>query len=220
MYIEITKDSFTLLPSGDKLEPSKIDIDIDIDKSLLFETIKIENGKIFNLELHQNRVDRSYREHFFTNSKFKLKDILINLPKNGLYRPKIEYDSRGVTNFSYYIYSAKSIKSIKIVEVDRLDYRYKYLDRAHLIYIKDKFKEFDEVLITQDGFIKDTTIANVALYKDKCWFTPKVPLFLGTQRENMLVLSKIKQKDIHYTELSNYTKIAILNAMVEFKILY
>lgn len=219
MYIAITKDNFKVLSSSSKLEPTKIDIDTDIDKSVLFETIKIENGKIFNLELHQNRVDRSYKEHFLTESRFKLKDILTNIPKSGLYRAKVEYNSREVTNFSYYIYSAKNIKTIKVVEVDKLDYSYKYLDRSQLIYIKNKFKEYDEVLITQDGFIKDTTIANVALYKDKCWFTPKVPLFRGIQRENMLILSEIKQKNIHYGELTDYTKIAILNAMVEFNIL-
>jgi len=56
-----------------------------VNKKLL-ETIRIEDGKIFHLQYHQLRLERS-----INNSTIILKDIL-KAPKNGIYRCRVVYD--------------------------------------------------------------------------------------------------------------------------------
>jgi len=215
MYLAINKNGFSIEATNNKLEPVIQNINKTIDKSLLFETIKIENGKIYNLKLHQARVDRTFKELFKQKSNINLKSILQDIPKHGLYRAKVVYSSKKVEDISYIIYKAKKIKKILLVEVGDFEYKYKYLDRTPFDNLQ-KYN-FDEILITTNGYLRDTTIANIALKSSSnSWFTPKEALLNGTYREKLLNLSKIKQKSIHYKDLANFNKIATLNAMVGF----
>jgi 4-amino-4-deoxychorismate lyase len=67
--------------------------------------------------------------------------------------------------------------------------------------------------------VTDTSIANVAFYKDGLWFTPKKPLLEGTTRARLLNAGKIIEKDIGVKELKNYSKVALMNAMIDFDII-
>ena len=42
-------------------------------------------------------------------------------------------------------------------------------------------REQDEILITRNGLLTDTSIANIALFNGKEWHTPKHPLLKGVQ---------------------------------------
>ena len=51
-------------------------------------------------------------------------------------------------------------------------------------------------LIVKDGYLTDTSIANIALYDGYTWFTPAHPLLRGTKRAELLNKQLIVEKDI------------------------
>ena len=67
--------------------------------------------------------------------------------------------------------------------------------------------------------VTDTSIANIALYNDGLWFTPKKPLLEGTTRARLLNAGKIIEKDIAVEDLNNYSRVALMNAMIDFDII-
>jgi len=214
MYIEITNSGFNVVGK----EPLKLSLKDSIKKDTLFETIKIKDGKVYNLEYHQKRVDRAFLELFNLQKSFSLKEVLKNRPNSKTFRAKLIYNKEGLIDCSYFEYKKKSISKIALVEMS-LDYSYKYLDRSHFDIL---FKEFDfnEFIITKSGYLTDTTIANIALLdKNNIWHTPKEPLLRGTTRQRYLEAFKLIKKMIHYRDLKEYSKLAALNAMVDFNIL-
>ena len=186
-----------------------------IIKPTLFETIKIENGKIYNLQYHQARVDYAYKELFQVESKLNLKESLLDYPTDNLYRAKIVYNINGLVSKDYYIYKQKNISNLLLAEIPNINYKYKYLNRDFLNPLQ-KY-QVDEFIITQNGYLSDTTIANIALFhaQSQIWYTPKAPLLRGTTLKRYLDKKILKEADIHYKDLKKYSKITLLNAMVD-----
>ena len=83
----------------------------------------------------------------------------------------------------------------------------------------DKRESCDDILIVKNGYITDTSIANIALYDGNSWITPKVPLLKGTTRQRYLDNAKILESDIKVQDLKKFSKIALLNAMIDFDII-
>ena len=214
MYIEITNSGFEVVGK----ELLKLNLKDSSKKDTLFETIKIKDGRVYNLEYHQKRVDFAYKNLFNKKSKLKLQYILKEPPKKGLFRAKVIYNKDGLVECDYFKYKKKRISKIALIEMN-LDYRYKYLDRSYFDILFKKF-DFDEFLVTKNGYLTDTTIANIALLdKNNNWHTPKEPLLKGTTRQRYIEASKLIKKMIHYRDLKEYSKLATLNAMVDYNIL-
>ncbi len=184
----------------------------------LFETIKIENGKIFNLADHQERVNNSYEHFFNTGCRLNLSKEIKHFPKKGLYRAKLIYNAQGLVKLAYYIYNRKTVKSIMLIEMPEINYRFKFLNRE---VFENLYKNFnaDEFIITKNGFLTDASIANSALFHktQKEWHTPSKPLLYGTALKRHIKSGRIKPAKIHYKDLKNYSKIAFMNAMVEWQ---
>lgn len=215
MYINIVEDSFEVIGK----ELLKLEYNYN-PKPTLFETIKIQDGKVYNLEHHQKRVNFAYKSLFKSNKAFILKDILKDIPQSNTYRAKVIYNSKGLINYNYYIYSKKPIYKIALVELN-INYNYKYLNREPFEYLYKKYPNFDEFIILKNGYLSDSTIANIALLDNtnSMWYTPKEPLLNGITRQRYIKSNKLIKKMIHYKDLKNYAKIATLNAMVDFNIL-
>jgi len=179
-----------------------------------FETIKILNGEVYNIFYHQKRYER-----IVSNPK-KLITFLGNRPHEGLYRAKLVYKENGdIENVNYFLYKKREIQSLKLLEVDRFDYSKKFLNRDILdVYFRNR-DSCDDVVFVIDGKITDTTIANIAFLKEGIWYTPKNPLLPGTTRERLLETGSIQIKDIYFSDIFQYEKIALLNAMIGFDII-
>lgn len=184
--------------------------------TLLLETIKCEDGVIANLVYHQKRCDRSRKELYATTDSLDLKSIIIP-PKQGLYRCRITY-AKNIQSIEYTPYEEKEIQSIKIVS-SSLDYHLKYANRDTLSILLSTHNDVDEILIEKDGYLTDTSIANIALYDGKQWVTPTNPLLKGTMRQKLLDEGFLQMCDIKKEDLSHYTQVALTNAMIGFKIL-
>ncbi|TNF44712.1 MAG: hypothetical protein EP216_01515 [Epsilonproteobacteria bacterium] len=183
---------------------------------LLLETIKIEEGKIDNLSYHQERCNKSRQ------ALFKCTDILdvssiIKAPKTGLYRCRILYNEE-LHSIEYIPYLPKKIETLKIVP-SNIEYPFKYVNRDALNALLDANQDVDEVIIEKDGYLTDTTISNIAFFDGEQWFTPEKPLLKGTMRAKLIDEGFLQTKQIKKEELQNYSQVALINAMIGFKIL-
>ncbi len=183
---------------------------------ILLETIKIEEGKVCNLAYHQARCTQSRKDLYSSQNTLCL-DTIIKPPPVGVWRCRILYNQE-IQHIEYIPYQEKDIQKLKIVS-SSLDYAYKYADRTTLNALLSKQTECDDILIEKEGFLTDTSIANIALYDGKTWYTPSTPLLKGTMRAKLLDNGFLKTKNIKKEDLSNYTQVALMNAMIGFKII-
>lgn len=183
---------------------------------LLLETIKIEDGKIHNLSYHQARCDQSRQILFCSTDTLDLSSIL-HAPEMGLYRCRILY-ADVLHSIEYIPYIPKEIHSLRVVSSD-IEYDLKYADRKSLDTLLELNKDVDDVIIEKDGYLTDTTIANIAFYDGRQWFTPQTPLLKGTMRAKLLDEGFLQTKNIKKEDLSGYIQVALMNAMLGFKII-
>jgi len=183
---------------------------------LLLETIKIEDGEIHNLSYHQARCNKSRKELFDKNNNLNLSSA-IKAPQKGIYRCRILYDDI-IHSVEYIPYKPKDIYRLKIIP-SNIKYDQKYADRRELNKLLESQKGTDEVIIEKEGYLTDTTIANIAFYDGTQWFTPAKPLLEGTMRAKLLDEGFLSKKEIKKEDLDHYTQVALMNAMIGFKIL-
>ena len=182
----------------------------------LFETIKCEDGTISNLIYHQKRCNKSRKELYHSTNTLDLASVIIP-PKNGLYRCRIIYTDH-IESIEYIPYTPKKINSLKVVS-SSLDYHLKYTNRAIFNRLLSLHNDIDEIIIEKEGYLTDTTIANIAFYDGKQWVTPLKPLLKGTMRQKLIDEGFLQTKQIKKEDLSQYSQVALINAMVGFKIL-
>ena len=125
------------------------------------ETIRIEDGQIYNLDYHTERFNRT-RAVFWKNSvPLDLREYISPPVLNGIHKCRIVYG--------------------------------------------------------KDGYLTDTSIANIALYDGHTWFTPAHPLLRGTKRAELLNKQFIVEKDIAQVHLNDYSHIMLFNAMIDWE---
>ena len=184
---------------------------------LLLETIKIKDGTIYNLDYHQERCDNSRMSLFNTQNSLILKEY-IDPPQKGLFRCRVLYTKKSIESVSYLPYKKKEINTLKIVSTS-INYPFKYADREEFNKLLATHSNYDDVIIEKHGYLTDTTIANIAFFNGSQWFTPKKPLLQGTMRAQLLKNGIIRTKDIRMEDLNQYSQVALINAMIGFKII-
>ena len=182
-----------------------------------FETIRVVDGEHLNLEYHQKRYEDTLKS--FGIQKYEKLELFFDAPSVGLYRCKIIYDLDIIKDIQYYEYKKKKVESLKIIYDDKINYSLKSTNRKDLDALYEQRAICDDILIVKNGYITDTSIANVALYKDGIWYTPKTVLLKGTTRSRYLDDSKLVLKDISVDDLASFSKLALLNAMIDFDII-
>ena len=182
----------------------------------LLETIHVLNGQFQNIECHNLRFNNSRKELFGLND-FQYLENLLKIPSEsseGIFRCRVVYekDIQEIT-FTPYIY--KEITALKLVDIGDWDYSHKYADRSFMSRLLTENKGFDEVIMTQRGFITDCTIANLAFWDGSNWFTPSTPLLKGTKRQQLLERQEIKVSEIKIEDLRKYEGVCLINAFRE-----
>ncbi|MBD3797116.1 MAG: aminotransferase class IV [Campylobacterales bacterium] len=176
------------------------------------ETIKIDDLKICNLSYHQKRVDNTIGAE-----KLDLQEI-VKPPVEGLLRCRIVY-SLQECKVEYIPYIKRNVQVLKAVFSNTIEYDKKYEDRTALDLLFAQREECDDILIIKNGYVTDTSIANIAFYDGEKWLTPTKPLLAGTTRARLLDEKKILSADIKYEELYKFKKLALMNAMIDFDII-
>lgn len=180
----------------------------------LLETIKCADGKLFNIEFHQARFEKAQKEYFGISPKIKL-NTEISIPetaKNGLFRCRVTYSER-IDSIEFFPYKTRKINSLKLVESNEIDYKYKYADRGKLNQLFEKRGICDDIIILKNGYITDSFVANPVFFDGEKWFTPDTPLLPGTQRAKLLQERKIFEIRITPQDLTKYQKVGLINAL-------
>jgi len=179
------------------------------------ETIKIKNGKIYNLFWHNWRFNKT-RFDFFGLPSIYLEEYIKDFPKRGLFRCRVLYNQE-ILNIEYIPYTPKIFKTFKILSSD-IDYSYKYNNREELNSLKEQNSLYSDIIIQKNGLLTDTTIANIAFFDGEQWITPKEPLLRGTIREKLLNKKMLFKKNIKSEDLRHFHNFALMNAMIGFQI--
>ena len=181
----------------------------------LFESIRVEGGQVHLLQYHQARVERSYRQLFQKECNWKLITMLPELPTTGLHKLRFLYNKRA---FSFEIapYEARKTETLKLIEIDDYQYDLKFTDRSGIDQAFALRGDCDDVLMTKNGLVTDTSYCNILLFDGTDWVTPVEPLFAGVQREYLLDEKIIKVGEIPEKDLDNYESFMLVNAMLVF----
>ena len=180
------------------------------------ETICINDGVIENLSAHNERMNNTIRVHYGSFvMPVSLEDFITAEGCKGRTRCRVEYTS-AVEKVEYFPYSIREVKSLQLVNDDTAEYSFKYADRSVLDRNFALRGNADDVVIVRSGMLTDTSIANIALYKEGKWFTPKYPLLKGTRRAGLLAEGIIEEDIVMADSLHKYEKIRLFNAMISF----
>lgn len=184
--------------------------------SQFIESIKIEDKKIFLLDLHQKRVDDTFA-HFGKESSINLAEIFKNLEhdEDGLYKLRISYDLDKNFRTQLIPYAISEISNFQLVVNNIYDYSFKFEDRKELEKMLRHAKS-SEIIIVKNNHITDTSFSNLLFKKGKEWFTPSTYLLNGVQRQYLLKNKKIKEAEITLQNIAEYSHFQIINAMNDF----
>ena len=181
---------------------------------LLIETIKCLDGKLINLPFHQKRFDHARQECFGSGDSIDLEEVL-QVPeetKTGLFKCRVLYSDK-IEKIEFHSYTYRQVKSLKLVEDNKIDYHLKFADRKQLSFLFEQRGNCDDILIVKNGCITDSYTANPIFWDGHIWWTPDTPLLPGTQRARLLEEGKIKVCRITREDLTKYSKIGLINAM-------
>lgn len=180
----------------------------------LVETIKCKNGELFNLRYHQARLNLTRRALFRLKDEISLEKS-IKIPeefRTGLFRCRVIYGER-IEKIEFHPHECRTVKSLKLLEDNNLDYRFKFTSREKLNTLYEQRGTCDDILVVKNGFITDSFIANVVFFDGRKWWTPDTPLLPGTQRARLIHEKKIYVCPITVADLPKYKKAGLINAM-------
>lgn len=179
------------------------------------ETLRIEQGRLWHLPLHQARMERTLRACCPGAPIPRLDTLLRALPlSEEPTRLRLVYGPQGVEQADTSPYAPRAIRTLRLVQADGLDYTYKRADRRLLDELLARRGPADEVLLVQEGRLTDTTFSNIALSDGLRWYTPSRPLLAGTMRQHLLQEGRLQERDILAADLPRYRSLALINAML------
>ncbi len=145
----------------------------------------------------------------------KLKELLKDRqpPANGLYKLRLEYNEQ-LIKAEYIAYEPRPVASIKLMRAENLHYSRKYADRGAIDALFKDRGRVDDILMTKNGYLMDTSYANIALYDGYHWYTPSYPLLKGVRREKLLKEGTIRPAIIRDRDLANFKTLRLMNAML------
>jgi 4-amino-4-deoxychorismate lyase len=186
--------------------------------SLLFETIRVQDGALQNMEYHNSRLNHSRKALYKSTDIIDLQQIIEIQPdiKKGIYKCRVSY-SKEIKTIDFELYVPRTIKSLRLIEANTIFYNYKYTNRGRLNELLTKRERFDEILIVKNGYITDTSYSNIVFFDGAQWYTPSTPLLQGTMRSFLLKNNVISEMKIKVADLKQFQKARLINAMIPFE---
>jgi len=179
------------------------------------ETICIRNGEPERLSWHNARLNRTRQELLNLVEGIDLTNNL-SIPaeaKKGLFKCRVTYRET-IEKVEFEPYSIRPVHSLRLVNADNVNYPYKYANRGKLQNLFAQRGNADDVLLVKNGFITDTSYANIVFRKVEKWFTPDTPLLPGTRRACYLSEGCIEALPIRPEMLHEFDEARLINAMI------
>jgi len=181
----------------------------------LLETIKLQDGVLNNIALHNLRMNDTRVKLFGVANNIALENEII-IPetlKMGVYKCRVIY-TQYIESIEFTPYTIKPINSLKLVYDDEIVYDFKYLNRDCFINHLQQVEE-DDILIVKSGLISDVSFANIVFFDGLKWITPSIPLLEGTKRKHLLAKKLIIEDEIKPVDLKHFKKARLINAMLD-----
>ncbi len=137
---------------------------------LLLETIRIDEGIAQNILYHNERINNARKLLFNRQDKIEIgqyihKSISPN-ELSTLCKCRLLY-AEDVHKIEFLPYEMPTIKSLKIITDNHIDYSCKFNDRSQINKLFAKRVDCDDILVVKHGFITDSSYANVLFYNGK-----------------------------------------------------
>ena len=178
--------------------------------SQFLETIAILNKIPQHLEYHQKRMK--------TCSVVKIEPFLqsISVVSNKLYKLSVVYNETQIEKYQLIPYQPNQINRFKIVINNEIDYSYKYADRSQIDQLRSKKGICDDIVIVKNDEVTDCSFANLLFFDGDKWITTENPLLEGTCRARLLDQDLISIQKISVNQLQSFSKMMLINAMLDF----
>lgn len=195
---------------------NKIYLPFCLKEPVFVETLKIENNKIYNFKLHQERMQKTAFHYYGTKPKLHIDFSTIPSDlKQKTIKCRVLYSS-GVKAIEYHAYKFKKINSLRVVNGNDIEYSYKSIDRYCLNSLFEQRAGADDIIIAKNEKITDSSFANLVFETfDGEMFTPKTFLLEGTKRKSLINSGVIKEKDITIADMPKFRKVYLINAMID-----
>ncbi len=181
----------------------------------LLESIYLKDGVFRNLPYHEERMRKSWRDLFYSHATIDLYHYLntIEIPSKGFYKTRVIYDIE-IRKVEFVPYVVKPVRSLMLIHSDTISYDYKFLDRKDIDQLYSQRGNADDVLIVKNGFITDTSYANIIFKKERAWYTPIHCLLKGTMRQSLLDAGLIRETTINVKNHSEFESFKLINSML------
>lgn len=189
-----------------------------MNQPLFIETIRLTDGQLFNLRFHNKRLNDARNTHFGEKEAWDLTQI-IRVPENvkeGLFKCRVTYGER-IEKIEFEPYKPRLVQRLRLVNNNTIEYNFKYQNRTFLNELFSQRGEADDVLIIKNGFVTDTSYANIVFWNGQQWITPDTFLLAGTQRAQLLEEGKIFEQKIRAQDLPKYSHARLINSMLDFE---
>ena len=185
-------------------------------KPEFIEVLKVKDGVFIDPQPHIERIFRTTHHFFVEPLVVKLtNDLIPDDMLNGLVKCRIVY-GEAIHSIDFEKYAMRTIKSLRIIENDLIDYKYKYLNREVINNLMAKRNDCDDILIVNHSLITDTSYTNVVFedFNEKL-YTPTITLLAGTKRKKLLDTGIIQEKKIRVNDIKQYKGLYLINAMID-----
>lgn len=184
--------------------------------SLLLESIRVDEGRFFNLPFHERRLNASRRELFGAAEPVDLSASL-SIPhrcRAGLFKCRVLCDDR-IRRVEFEAYTRRAVRSLKLVHDDAISYSHKTEDKSAFARLLELREERDDILIVKNGLLTDTSFSNIALFDGSRWHTPASPLLRGTKRAQLISEGILVEEYLTTEDLRRFTSVSLINAMLD-----
>lgn len=179
------------------------------------ETLKIVDGHFCNLPLHLERMEETARIFFGTTPELKSADLDIpEYLRTGVVKCRITYNP-AIQSIDYTSYHPRTIRTLRIVEDDRIDYPFKSTDRERLNALFEKRGNADDIIIVKQDKVTDTSFSNLVFEDESGLYTPSSYLLNGTKRQLLLQQQRITIRDITKKDVLKYKRVILINTMLD-----
>ena len=182
----------------------------------LFETIKVLNGAVQNIEFHNKRLNRSRAMLFNRSDLIELRDFIV-VPREyreGIIKCRVTY-ATDIDMIKYERYVKRNISTLKIINCDGIDYAHKYCDRSGIDRLFALRGGCDDIIIVKDNRITESSFCNLVFDDGTKLFTPDTPLMRGTKRNRLIAEGIIVQDRIGLKDLKLFKAVHLINAMLD-----
>lgn len=178
------------------------------------EAIKLKDGKFYNLEYHQKRASRTV-DTFYKKQidLYAIENLIPNHAQEGMFKCRVVYSDK-IENVEFIPYSFKAIKKVGIIADNSIEYLHKYVDRDNLNKLL-KVSGCDDIIIIKNGFVTDSSSANLVFECTEGLFTSSSNLLPGTKRQLLLDRGIIQEKTITVENIKHFEKVYFINAMID-----